>query len=247
MPSICRTRRLVLKWKQISMTRTAVQERLLVVDDDPSVIDLLRRGLFFEGFDILTASSGDEALRLADAEQPDLVVLDVMMAGLDGFSVCRRLREQDPGALVLMLTARDGVQDEIMGFQAGADDYVTKPFTFEVLVARIRSLLRRRQQTTPELLTYADLTMDVQGRTVHRGEREVPLTSTEFDLLEFLLSHAGQVLTKEQILERLWGHDFGGTANIVEVYVRSLRVKLEASGEPRLIQTVRGAGYVLRA
>jgi DNA-binding response OmpR family regulator len=222
------------------------QERILVVDDDPSVTDLLRRGLSFEGFNVETASSGDEALSSMREDAPALVILDVMMDGLDGYSVCRRLREEDPDSLVLMLTARDAVQDEIMGFQAGADDYVTKPFTFEVLVARIRSLLRRRQQDTNETLRYADLTLDLLGRTAHRGQRDIALTATEFDLLALLMTHAGQVLTKEQILQQLWGHDFGGNANIVEVYVRSLRMKLEAAGEVRLIQTVRGAGYVMR-
>ncbi len=228
------------------MNETAGQERILVVDDDPSVTDLLRRGLSFEGFAVSTASSGDDALINVREEPPAVVILDVMMDGLDGYSVCRRLREEDPDSLILMLTARDAVQDEIMGFQAGADDYVTKPFTFEVLVARIRSLLRRRQQDLSESLRYADLTLDLLGRTAHRGPRDISLTSTEFDLLALLMTHAGQVLTKEQILQQLWGHDFGGNANIVEVYVRSLRLKLEAAGEVRLIQTVRGAGYVMR-
>ena len=228
------------------MNETAGQERILVVDDDPSVTDLLRRGLSFEGFAVSTASSGDDALINVREEPPAVVILDVMMDGLDGYSVCRRLREEDPDSLILMLTARDAVQDEIMGFQAGADDYVTKPFTFEVLVARIRSLLRRRQQDPSESLRYADLTLDLLGRTAHRGPRDISLTSTEFDLLALLMTHAGQVLTKEQILQQLWGHDFGGNANIVEVYVRSLRLKLEAAGEVRLIQTVRGAGYVMR-
>ncbi len=228
------------------MNDPSSQERILVVDDDPSVTDLLRRGLSFEGFAVTTASSGDEALCSVREDAPALVILDVMMDGLDGYSICRRLREEDPGSLVLMLTARDAVQDEIMGFQAGADDYVTKPFTFEVLVARIRSLLRRRQQDSTESLRYADLTLDLLGRTARRGQRDIALTATEFDLLALLMTHAGQVLTKEQILQQLWGHDFGGNANIVEVYVRSLRMKLEAAGEVRLIQTVRGAGYVMR-
>ncbi len=145
-----------------------------------------------------------------------------------------------------MLTARDATQDELAGLEAGADDYVKKPFDFEVLAARIRSLLRRRQQDSSELLQYGDLIIDRLGRIARRGAREIELTTTEFDLLELLVLHAGQVLTKEQLLERLWGHDFGGNANIVEVYVRSLRMKLEAAGEPRVIQTVRGVGYVVR-
>jgi len=228
------------------MNESSRPERILVVDDDPSVTDLLRRGLSFEGFSVATASSGDEALACVSREPPSLVILDVMMDGLDGFSVCRRLREENPESRILLLTARDAVQDEIMGFQSGADDYITKPFTFEVLVARIKSLLRRRQPEATDLLRFADLTIDLPGRTARRGEREITLTSTEFDLLSLLAAHAGQVLTKDQILQQLWGHDFGGNANIVEVYVRSLRMKLEAAGEPRLIQTVRGAGYVMR-
>lgn len=228
------------------MTEPTAPERILVVDDDPSVTAMLRRGLGYEGFSVQTAASGDEALRLARSEPPAAVVLDVMMAGLDGLSVCRRLRTRDPELPILLLTARDTDEDEVAGLEAGADDYVKKPFSFEVLTARLRSLLRRRQPHAADTLEYADLILDRLGRTARRGSRLITLTTTEFDLLELLVRHAGQVLTKAQILEQLWGYDFGSGANIVEVYVHALRGKLEAGGEPRLIQTVRGAGYVMR-
>jgi len=229
-----------------AMKPTAVEGRILAVDDDPSIRALLEHELSDEGFDVRTAASGDEALRLARTELPDLVILDIMMQGLDGISVCRRLRERDPDLAILLLTARHAVDDELAAFAAGADDYVRKPFSLDILAARIRSLLRRHGHPTQHVVRYADLAIDVRGRTVQRGARPVKLTATEFDLLELLAHHAGQVLTKEQILEQLWDYDFGGNANVVEVYVHSLRQKLEACGEPRLIQTVRGAGYVLR-
>lgn len=217
-----------------------------MVDDDPAVTSLLRRGFSYEGFTVQVASSGDEALVLARDAPPDLVVLDVMMPGVDGIEVCRRLRAGDPSLPILLLTARDDVDDEIVGLDAGADDYVTKPFSFEALNAHVRALLRRAHNENPENLRYLDLTLDVRGRVAYRGERRVELTTTEFALLSLLLRNAQQVLTKNQILQRVWGYDFGGNANIVEVYIRSLRRKLEAGAELRLIQTVRGAGYVLR-
>jgi two-component system response regulator MprA len=219
---------------------------LLVVDDDPAVTSLLRRGFSYEGYKVSVASTGEEALSLAREDPPDLVVLDIMMPGMDGLEVCRRLRQADPAPPILLLTAKDSPSDQVVGFDAGADDYVTKPFAFEVLNARVRALLRRREAEHPEVLRYADLRLDAGTRLAYRGDRQVELTATEFNLLHLLLSHPRQVLTKDQIMERVWGYDFGGNANIVEVYVRSLRTKLEAAGEPRLIQTVRGAGYALR-
>ena len=225
------------------------RRRLLVVDDDQAVTSLLRRGFSYEGFSVRTAANGEEALRLASQEHPDLVVLDLMMPGIDGLEVCRRLRSTDLDLPILILTGRDNPAEEVAGLDAGADDYVTKPFTFDVLNARIRSLLRRSRgaaSTPVPTLRYLDLSMDVGGRVAYRSERRIDLTSTEFNLLHLLLQNAQQVMSKEQILERVWGYDFGGDANIVEVYIRSLRLKLEADGEPRLIQTVRGAGYVLR-
>lgn len=228
---------------------TRERQRLLVVDDDQAVTSLLRRGFSYEGFSVRTAANGEEALRLASQEHPDLVVLDLMMPGIDGLEVCRRLRDADSDLSILILTGRDNPAEEVAGLDAGADDYVTKPFTFDVLNARIRSLLRRSRGSggsASPALRYLDLSMDVGGRVAYRGERRVDLTSTEFNLLHLLLQNAQQVMSKEQILERVWGYDFGGDANIVEVYIRTLRLKLEADGEPRLIQTVRGAGYVLR-
>ena len=232
------------------MTVKGRTRRLLVVDDDQAVVSLLRRGFSYEGFEVQTANSGEEALALARSQIPDLVILDLMMPGIDGIEVCRRLRSADPELPVLMLTARDGPEDELRGLEAGLDDYVTKPFSFDVLNARIRLLLRhsdashRAQSEGP--IRYLDITLDPAGQVAYRGDRRIPLTSTEFKLLHLLIRNAEQVLSKETILDRVWGYDFGGKANIVEVYIRALRVKLEEQGEPRVIQTVRRVGYVLR-
>jgi len=220
--------------------------RLLVVDDDPAVTSLLRRGFTYEGYEVLAAGSGAEALTLARERPPALVVLDIMMPEMDGLEVCRRLRQADPSLPILLLTAKDAPGDQIAGLDIGADDYVTKPFSFEVLAARVRALLRRHEGQQPTVLTYADLRLDTGARVAYRAGRQISLTTTEYELLQFLMSHPRQVLTKDQIMERVWGYDFGGNANIVEVYVRALRRKLEEQGEPRLIQTVRGAGYALR-
>lgn len=219
---------------------------LLVVDDDPAVRGLLRRGLSYEGYVIAEASSGDEALALTRSAPPDLIVLDVMMPGLDGLETCRQLKREHPELPILMLTARDSPADEIAGLDLGADDYVTKPFDIDVLVARIRALLRQRGAEHPSTLVYADLRLDTGERIATRASRAIELTTTEYRLLQLFMLQPRQVLTKEQILERVWGYDFGGNANVVEVYVASLRRKLEAQGEPRLIQTLRGAGYALR-
>jgi DNA-binding response OmpR family regulator len=221
-------------------------QRVLVVDDDPAVTSVLKRGLSYEGFDVETASSGEEGLALARERVPDAVVLDVMMPGLDGLEVLRRLRAGDAQLPVLMLTAKDAPCDQVEGLRTGADDYVVKPFTFEVLVARIQALLRRRDAERPPVLRFADLRLDTGTRQAFRGERGVELTSLEHDLLRQFLAHPRQVLSKETLLERVWGYDFGGNGNVVEVYVMQLRQKLEAAGEPRLIHTLRGAGYVLR-
>ncbi len=225
---------------------TSQEASILVVDDDPAVTSVLRRGLAFEGYRVETAASGAEALRLARERPPSLVILDVMMPGIDGLEVCRRLREGDRALPILLLTAKDAPADQIAGLETGADDYVAKPFNFDVLLARVKALLRRGEQSEPATLTYADLRLDTGARVAHRGDRQISLTTTEYELLRLLLSHPRQVITKGQIMERVWGYDFGGSANIVEVYVRSLRVKLEEGGERRLIQTIRGAGYALR-
>ena len=221
------------------------RQRILVIDDDPAVTDFLRRGLAYEGYAVDIAPTGEEGLDLARGRPPDVVVLDIMLPGMDGLEVCRRLKAGGD-VPVLMLTAKDAVADRVAGLETGADDYLVKPFAFEELLARIHALLRRRQASTPEVLRYADLSLDLGARTARRGQREVQLSTTEFNLLSLFLRHPGQVLTRDQIMDRVWGYDFEGESNIVEVYVRYLRTKLEAGGEPRLIHTVRGAGYVLR-
>ncbi len=223
-----------------------VMQRILVIDDDPAVTSLLKRGLSYEGFAVDTAKSGAEGLAIARERPSDLVILDVMMPGLNGFEVLQRLRTADEQLPVLMLTARDAPGDQVQGLESGADDYVIKPFTFEVLVARVHALLRRRQVDHPTVLRFADLTLDTGSYSIHRGQREVQLTTLEFKLLQEFLIHQQQVLSKDVLLDRVWGYDFGGNGNVVEVYVMQLRQKLEAEGEPRLIHTIRGAGYVLR-
>lgn len=221
-------------------------QRILVIDDDPAVTSLLRRGLAYEGYAVETAASGEAGLALARSTPPDLVVLDLMMPGLHGLEVLRRLRAADEGQPVLLLTAQDAPADQVAGLEAGADDYVVKPFSFEVLLARVRALLRRRGAAPPPALAFADLRMDTGGHAVTRGGRPVALTSLEFKLLHEFMLHPRQVLTKDVLLDRVWGYDFGGSANVVEVYVKQLRQKLGAAGEPPIIHTIRGAGYVLR-
>lgn len=219
-------------------------QRILVIDDDAAITSLLKRGLSYEGFAVDTAGSGGEGLAVARERPSDLVILDVMMPGLDGLEVLRRLRAADDHLPVLMLTAKDAPADQVMGLESGADDYVTKPFTFEVLLARIHSLLRRQLVDHPSVLRFADLSLDTGRHLVHRGQRDVALTSMEFKLLQEFLLHPRQVLSKDVLLDRVWGYDFD--ENVVEVYVKQLRQKLEAGGEPRLIQTIRNVGYVLR-
>jgi two-component system response regulator MprA len=220
--------------------------RVLVVDDDAAVTSLLRRGFTYEGYDVAIARSGPEALKLARDRPPALVVLDVMMPEMDGFEVCRRLRDADPSLPVLLLTARDAPGDQVTGLDIGADDYVVKPFTFEVLAARVRALLRRKESHLPDVLVFEDLRLDVGTRIAHRGRRAIHLTTTEFELLQLLMSNPRQVLTKDYLMKRIWGYGFGGNVNIVEVYIAGLRRKLEEGNERRLIQTIRGAGYALR-
>ncbi len=225
---------------------TALRTRILVVDDDPSITSMLRRGLSYEGYEVHTAASGPEGLVTAREAPPALVILDVMMPGVDGFEVCRRLRAADPTLPVIMLTARDAPADQVLGLELGADDYVVKPFTFEVLLARIRARLRRTDGGAAEQIAFADLTLDTGTHTARRGAREIDLTSTEYALLLEFMRHPRQVLSKSQLMDKVWGYDFDGNHNVLEVYVRYLRNKLELDGEPRLIHTVRGAGYLLR-
>ncbi|GIK64369.1 MAG: DNA-binding response regulator [Chloroflexota bacterium] len=221
-------------------------QRILVIDDDPSVTDLLRRGLTYEGYLVSVAQSGEEGIAIAREHLPDLVILDIMMPGLDGLEVLRRLHTADDGLPILFLTAKDAPEDQIKGLEAGAEDYIVKPFTFEVLLARVHVLLRRRQPEHLKVLRFANLTLDIGAHTVWRGDHAITLTSLEFKLLQIFMEHPQQVLSKEIVLERVWNYDFGGNANIVEVYVKQLRQKLEANGEARLIHTIRGVGYVLR-
>ncbi len=220
--------------------------RILVVDDEPAVRTALERALRLDGYDVELASDGRQALDALAASAPDAVVLDVLMPEIDGIEVCRRLRDAGDRTPVLMLTARDRVRDRVSGLDAGADDYLVKPFALEELTARLRALLRRTGHEQREQLRFADLTLDPVAHEVTRGGREIELTRTEFLLLELFLRHPRQVLTRSAIFEHVWGFDFGATSNSLEVYVGYLRRKTEAEGEARLIHTLRGVGYVLR-
>jgi two-component system response regulator MprA len=221
---------------------------ILIVDDDRKITDMLRRTLAYEGYQVVTAADGHEALAKAQAQRPDLVVLDWLMPGPDGVEVTKRIRETDDTP-ILMLTARDAVEDRVTGLDGGADDYLVKPFTPAELLARIRALLRRTEAANgrkDKPLAYAGLYLDPVTRETRRGERSFNLTPREFDLLQFLLLHPRQVLLRERILQEVWEYDFDGNGNVLEVYIGYLRAKTEAGGEPRLIHTLRGVGYVLR-
>jgi len=221
--------------------------RVLVVDDERAVRDSLRRALELEGYDVELAADGEEALeRLAQNGEPDAVVLDILMPKMDGLEVCRRLRREGHRLPVLMLTARDEVENRVAGLDAGADDYVTKPFALEELLARLRALLRRTTTGSGEVLRFADLELDPKTREVRRAGEPIELTRTEFSLLELFLLNPRQVLTRSVIFERVWGYDFGFSSNSLDVYIGYLRRKTEAGDRPRLIQTVRGVGYALR-
>jgi len=223
--------------------------RVLVVDDDRAVRESLRRSLEFNGYAVALASDGAEALAAISGSAPDVVVMDVMMPRLDGLEATRALRKAGNDVPILVLTARDAVGDRVEGLDAGADDYLTKPFALQELLARLRALLRRvvpHEDAPDEVLTFADLSLDVATREVRRGDRLVELTRTEFTLLEMFLRRPRRVLERSFILEEVWGYDFPTTANSLEVYVGYVRRKTEAAGEPRLIHTVRGVGYVLK-
>ena len=232
-------------------TATAPEARLLVVDDEPSILELLSVSLRFAGFEVATATNGVDALNTARTFTPDLVVLDVMMPGLDGFEVARQLRSSGDTTPVVFLTAKDATEDRVQGLTIGGDDYVTKPFSLEEVVARIRAVLRRTQgaagavEQPASRLSYADIVLDDDTHEVWKGDREVELSPTEFNLLRYLLQNPNRVLSKRQILEHVWNYDFGGDGNVVESYVSYLRRKVDTS-EPRLLHTVRGVGYVLR-
>jgi two-component system response regulator MprA len=226
--------------------RKRMKAHMLVVDDDPRITELLRRILAYEGYSIAIAASGDEALKRTLERPPDLIVLDIMLPGINGLEVARRLRAAGDNVPILMLTARDSVADRVEGFETGADDYLIKPFAPEELLVRVKALLRRNQEERHEVLHYADVELDTGTRVAYRGTREIDLSPTEYELLALFLRRPRQVLTREIILDRVWGMDFEGSSNVMEVYVGYLRAKLEAEGEPRLIQTVRGVGYVFK-
>ncbi len=221
-------------------------ERILVVEDDRRLRDMLRRNLIFEGYTVETAENADKAFQSMRERMPDAIILDLMLPDLDGIEVCRRIREAS-NVPILILTARDSVSDRVTGLDAGADDYVVKPPVFEELFARLRALFRRhKMEADPEVYEFADLRLNPRTRQVFRSEEEIMLTAKEFDLLHLFMRHPNQVLTREMIYEHIWAYDFGGESNIIEVYVRYLRTKLEAGEKLRLIQTVRGVGYTLR-
>jgi len=221
--------------------------RILVVDDERAVRDSLRRALELEGYEIELAGDGREALcRLGGDAQPDAIILDVLMPGLDGLEVCKRIRATGNAVPVLMLTARDAVENRVEGLDAGADDYVTKPFALEELLARVRALIRRSTDGSDEKLRFADLELDPGTREVRRASEPIELTRTEFSLLELFMRNPRQVLTRSIIFERVWGYDFGFASNSLDVYIGYLRRKTELGGRPRLIHTVRGVGYALR-
>ena len=221
--------------------------RILVVDDDKAVRDSLKRALVLEGYDVDLAADGTEAVRSLTQAAPDAIVLDLQLPDIDGLEVCRRLRTLGDRTPVLMLTARDAVGDRVAGLDAGADDYLVKPFDLAELFARLRALLRRRAPVTDDqVLRFEDLTLDLSTREARRGDRIIPLTKIEFDLLELFLLHPRQVLTRDLILDQVWGYDFDSGTNALAVYIGYLRRKTEEEGEDRLLQTVRGVGYVLK-
>jgi two-component system, OmpR family, response regulator MprA len=223
-------------------------QTVLIVDDDAKLLKMLQRTLAYEGLQVVTASNGEEALTEADACKPDVMILDWMMPKMDGLAVVQELRAEKNPVLILMLTAHDAVENRVEGLQSGADDYLVKPFAPTELVARVHALLRRTDSTsTKEVMEFADVSLDPFTHEVRVGERIQDLTKTEFDLLDLFMRHPRQVLERIQILNSVWGYNFSGNENVLEVYVGYLRKKIEAGGHPRLIQTVRGIGYVLRA
>jgi two-component system response regulator MprA len=227
------------------------EQTILVVEDDPAISSMLRRGLQLEGYAVRVEGTGSGAIESFHAGEPDLVVLDIMLPGLNGVDVCRRLRATGSGVPILMLTARDEIGDRVAGLDAGADDYLVKPFAFPELLARIRALLRRQERVgrsdqIAELLTFEDLRLDTGTRFAFRGERRIELTTREFDLLHLFMRNPNQVLSRDTIMDRVWGYDFPGESNVLEVYISNLRRHLEAAGEARILATVRGAGYALR-
>ena len=226
------------------MTRSTI----MVVDDDEKITSMLRRGLVFEGYEVRTATNGSEGLREMMIREPDLLILDVMMPEVDGWEVCRRLREAGSTVPVLMLTAKDEVQDRVHGLDLGADDYLVKPFALEELLARVRALLRRRTEGEggTHRLTFEDIVLDLHTREVVRDGKPIELTAKEFELLHLFMQNPKRVLPRDVIMEKIWGYDYSGESNVLEVYIAMLRQKTEEHGGKRIIQTIRGTGYVLR-
>lgn len=220
--------------------------KILVIEDEQKLAKFLELELQYEGYEVIVAHDGMRGLTIARESNPDLILLDWMLPAVSGLEVCRRLRTSGSKTPIILLTAKDEISDRVAGLDAGADDYIVKPFSIEELLARFRAHLRRSNEEDPDQLQFLDLTLNRRTREVKRGERSIELTATEYDLMEYLISHPRQVLTRDQILEKVWGYDFGGDSNIIEVYVRYLRLKLESNKEKRIIQTVRGVGYVLK-
>jgi len=223
-----------------------MSEKILVIEDEVPIARFLERGLIYEGYRVEVANEGQTGLKMARDNPPDLVILDWMLPGLDGLEVCKRLRNAG-NVPILMLTAKEEISDRVQGLDAGADDYIVKPFAFDELLARLRALFRRAAPASqPEVIHFEDLSLDTGTHRASRSSRAIDLTAKEYELLELFMRHPRQVLTREQIYDRVWGYDFGGESNIIEVYVRYLRQKTESEEEQRLIHTVRGVGYVLR-
>lgn len=225
-----------------------MRSRILIVDDDEKIISMLRRGLAFEGYEVHTASNGAEGLKAIMNEEPDMVILDVMMPQVDGFEALRRLREGGSKIPVLMLTAKDEVENRVKGLDTGADDYLVKPFALEELLARVRALLRRNagEDSASQKLVFEDLVMDTDAREVIRSGKRLELTAKEFELLHLFMMNPKRVLSRDLIMDKIWGYDYSGESNVLEVYIAMLRQKTEEHGGKRLIQTIRGAGYILR-
>ncbi|SFE17215.1 two-component system, OmpR family, response regulator MprA [Paenibacillus catalpae] len=227
-----------------------MRQHIMVVDDDDKITSLLRRSLAFEGYEVTTASNGMEGLKLLLTADPDMLILDVMMPQVDGWEVCRRVREGGSTVPILMLTAKDDISDRVKGLDAGADDYLIKPFALEELLARVRALLRRKSDkmddSSSNKIVFDDLALDLDSREAIRSGRRIELTAKEYDLLLLFMQNPRRVLTRDAIMEKIWGYDFSGESNVLEVYIAMLRQKLEEGGAKRIIQTVRGTGYVLR-
>ncbi|MEG3891006.1 response regulator transcription factor [Microcoleus sp. Z1_A1] len=223
-----------------------MSDRILLVEDDPKLAKFIESELSLEGYHVTVAPNGLDGLTIARDAQADLLILDWMLPGISGLDICLRLRSTGVQVPIIMLTAKDEVPDRVTGLNAGADDYVTKPFSMEELLARVKARLRRTQANDPDNLQFEDLILNGLTREVYRGSQLIELTAKEFDLLEFMLQNSRQVITRDRILEKVWGYDFMGESNIIEVYIRALRIKLEASNSKRLLHTVRGVGYVLR-